>query len=328
MWASALIMLWMARDRFRLLAGAVRGRDVVEAGLSMRFVAILGITSFLALWILMSASGIPVIIALMWIVMYFLYHVTTARAQAQYVDHPGSLYAVDWRILWPTGVALGYWPETFPSNQTWLLTRAITFGQSSWVPRCGGWFGITGVAPLYKVAREFNVDLKQMLIAMIGVAVLGTPLVYITGYYFCVHGGGFLNTRLYNWVAGSIETQGVMRATLTPGATFSMEIGWTIIGVILGFAFYAIKAFLPWIPIDPYWMSIMLINVEWYWLMALASLITRIVVIRVVGPETYARYVVPVSIGALVGYGAVYTLSTLANFGLVCLPKFLSLYTP
>ncbi|MEM4474573.1 MAG: hypothetical protein QXY75_06315, partial [Candidatus Bathyarchaeia archaeon] len=325
---AALLMFWSARDRLKLLVSSLRGNDIIELGLSMRFVTIVGIISFIVVWILMAAVGMPVIIALLWLIPLFLYHTTCARAQAQYVDHPGAYYVFDWKFLYPMGAALGYWPASPPSNQTWLLTRAITLGYSSWIPRCGGWFNITGVMPLYRIARDLKVNLKDMFIALIIVAVIGTPLVYFTGYWFVIHGGGFLNTRLYAWPWSTVQSQGLTTASLTAGATWSMEIGWLIGGMILTFVVYTMKIFLPWLPLDPYWVGIMLINTEWYWLMALASLATRLIAIRIIGIEGYYKYAAPVAIGALVGYGSVYTLSALANFGLVALPTFLRLYTP
>jgi len=327
MLGGGLCLLWMSRNRIKMLLDTLRGEDKRELGLSMRFVAILGIASFVILWVFLSALGVPVIISLMWLVMFILYHLMTARAQATYVDHPGALWAFDWHILYPTGASLGYWPVTPPANQTWFLTRSITFGQSSWVNRCGGWWQICGLAPIYKIASEFKINLKHLTCLMFAVMIIGVPTVFFSQAYIAAH-VGYLNTNMYSWMAGTVESQGVVTAGLPPGATFDLAKTWIIGGVIYGIFLYVLKTFVPALPFDPFMMVISLVNLEWWWLMALFSLIIRVIAIRIVGPEVYTKYALAAVVGGLAGYGVVFTIASFINFGMVALPTFQARYVP
>lgn len=327
MLGGGICLLWMSRDRIKMIAETLTGKDTQDLGLSMRFIAILGLGSFLVFWILLSALGVPVIIGLMWLVMFILYHLMTARAQATYVDHPGALWGFDWHVLYPTGASLGYWPATVPSNQAWFLTRSMTFGQSSWVNRCGGWWQIAGLAPIYKIASEFRINLKHLTYLMLAVMIIGVPTVFFSQAFIAAH-VGYLNTNMYSWMAGTVEEQGTVTAALPPGATFELAEGWIIGGLIYGIFLYFLKTFVPALPYDPFMMVISLVNLEWWWLMALFSVIIRIIVIRIVGPETYTRYALAAVIGGLAGYGVVFTVASFVNFGMVALPTFQARYVP
>jgi len=324
---GGICLLWMSRDRIKMLAEVLRSKDTEELGLSMRFVSILGIASFLILWVFLSALGIPPVIGLMWIVMFVLYHLMTARAQATYVDHPGALWGFDYHVLYPTGAALGYWPATPPGNQTYFLTRSITYGQSSWVNRCGGWWQICGLAPIYKIASEFKINLKHLTYLMFAVMIVGVPAIFFSQAYLAAH-VGYLNTNMYSWMGGHVESLGVTTAGLPAGADFTLAETWVIVGIIYGVLLYVLKTLVPVLPYDPFMMTICLVDIEWWWLMALFSLIIRVIAIRVVGPETYTKYALSAVVGGLAGYGVVFTITSFINFGMVGLPTFQARYVP
>jgi len=75
-------------------------------------------------------------------------------------------------------------------------------------------------------------------------------------------------------------------------------------------------------------MVISLVNIEWWWLMALFSLIIKIIVGRIVGPETYTKYALAAIVGGLAGYGLIFTIAYFINFGMVGLPTFQARYVP
>jgi hypothetical protein len=202
-------------------------------------------------------------------------------------------------------------------------------GQSFWIQRCGGFYGIVGLAPLYKIIKEFKVNLKHALYLLILFAVIGTPLVYITGYYIIIHGGGFLRTNLYNWPQYNIQGSGVELVNFgIPGADWSLQIQWIFIGLGLAILFYVVKMIFPAIPINPYMLvAVIGLNV-WMWVMALASLIVKLIATRIVGPQTYMKYALSVAIGAISGYGAVFAIASFVNLFQVCLPRMLSFWVP
>jgi len=327
MLALGATLLFMSRDRIRMLADALRGKDTVELGLSMRFVSILGIASFIVFWILLSALGLPVIMGLMWIIMYVLWHLMTARGQATYADHPFELWQFDWKVMKFTGAGLGYWPATASADQVWFLTRSVTYGHSSWIPRCGAWWGIAGLAPIYKMASEFKINLKHLTYLMFGVMIIGLPTIFFSQASLAAH-VGYLNTNMYSWQAGHAESMGVTSLGLTPGASLDLEVTWLGVGVIYGILLYALKTFVPALPYDPFMMAISLCDLEWWWLMALFSLVIKLVLMRIVGAETFTRYALYAMVGGLAGYGVVFTVTSFINFGMVGLPTFLTRYVP
>jgi hypothetical protein len=170
--------------------------------------------------------------------------------------------------------------------------------------------------------------MKHVYIAVLVVAGLGTPIMYLSGYWFTVHTGGLYSVNSMPYYDMMMDYQGVMFAYFTAGGNFFLESAWFVTGIGISVGIYALKMFVPVIPIDPTILTILLWNPEWFWLMAIASLVVKFVAIRIVGQKTFMEYAKAVVVGSMAGFGAIFTLLALSQLGLVAIPRFLSLYTP
>lgn len=324
-----IVMLWICRHRVMKVVNALIGKEnPIESGLSLRLVSYVGIISIILCLALFVAIGVPILIGLMWLIMWICFNIAAARAAAVYGGAGGYLNTSDWKIMYASGAGLGYWPASPPGNQTWYITRAITYGASGPTSRSGGMFDIVSLTALAHIHKSFNLNLKHVFIAVLVTAGIATPLIYLSGYWFAVHSGGLLSVNsmpYYDWM---LPYQGVSFASFTAGGDFNLETIWFVAGIGLAIGIYALKMIVPVLPIDPTILTVLLWNPEYYWMMAIASLAVKFVVIRIVGQTTYMKYAKAVVVGAMAGFGAVFTIMALSHLGLVAIPKFQSQYTP
>jgi hypothetical protein len=326
--ATGLLLLWAARHRLKEIWSAMRGRDIIEHGLSLKFIGLFGIGSFIFIIAFLGILGVPVIIAIWWLTGWILYYTMTARAAAMYWDHPADSWNL-WKTSFALGHALGYWPAEPSANQSLYNTLVLmNYGHNSWIPRCGGFYNITGIAPLYYYARTFNVNLKHLLIMLIAITVIGVPLTFFTEYWFLVHGGGFANTNTYKWCQWMPYGAGLAEQWWWSGGNLQMEVIWFIAGFIHIFLIYGLKAVFPRLPINPFFWAPAILALDWYWFTALVSLIVKVIAIRVVGPKTYMEYSIAFVTGAMAGFGAVFAIASFHQLFTVAIPTFLSRYVP
>jgi hypothetical protein len=324
-----IILFWAARHRIKKVVNALLGKEnAVEAGLSLRFVSYIGVASIVLFLGLFAVVGVPFIIGLMWLVMWICFYTAAARAAAVYGGAGGALNYGDWKVMYPVGSSLGYWPVDPPGNQAWFVTRAVTYGFADTMARGGGMYDMVALTALCHIQKSFNVNMKHVYIAVLVVAGLGTPLMYLSGYWFTVHTGGLYSVNSMPYYDMMMDYQGVMLAYFTAGGNFFLESAWFVTGIGISVGIYALKMFVPILPIDPTILTILLWNPEWFWMTAIASLVVKFVAIRIVGQKTFMEYAKAVVVGSMAGFGAIFTLLALSQLGLVAIPRFLSLYTP
>jgi len=319
---SGVILWWGARSRFKRIFDAMRGNDIVEHGISLRFLGYLGIVCFIALIALLTASGMPLIIVLLYMFFYWAHNAAVARVSSEYVDHPGYIRGWDWHLMYPLGASLGYWTMTVPANYSWWFTRTVTWHLGYCCgPRTQG-SAYMNNTNIYKVARDANVNLKHLLFLIIGTLALGMPLIMFTTIYFYVNGGGSTSSLLGHQ---QLESYGINSLVFNvSGGNFDVGYIWWIQGAIIVLIFWLAKRFLPWLPYNPYMIPAAGFNVEWYWLAALCSLVIRVIAIRMVGSRTYMRYATSIVTALLAGYAAIYLLSWLFHFSTVAWPTYLA----
>jgi hypothetical protein len=324
-----IILFWAARHRIKKVFNSLRGKEnPIENGLSLRLISYVGVISIILCLVFFAIIGVPVIVGLMWLIMWICFYTAAARAAAQYGGAGGALNYGDWAVIYPVGSGLGYWPVNAPSNQTWFVTRAITFGFSNTMARGGGMYDMTALTALGQIQRSFNVNMKHVFIAVLVVAALGVPIIYLTGYWFVVHTGGLYSVNSTPYYDMMMDYQAIMFSYFNAGGNFFLESAWFVTGIGISVGLYALKMFVPIVPIDPFILTILLWNPEWFWMTAIASLVVKFVAIRIVGQKTFTEYAKAVTVGSMAGFGAIFTLLALSQLGLVALPRFLSLYTP
>ncbi|HID90562.1 TPA: hypothetical protein EYP44_01215, partial [Candidatus Bathyarchaeota archaeon] len=173
--------LWFLRSRIKRLASVFKGgEDIVEHGLSMRFMTRFGVASILLFLILMVVTGVPVVIAVIFLALWFLWLVQVTRCWSEIWWHEGN-FAVQgniWNYYHNIGAAMGYWPmeatwEVPNMSYAWYATNRITFATSTWVVRHYP-MGEGNLALLYKMAHYNKLDLKDLFTITLIIGVVGS----------------------------------------------------------------------------------------------------------------------------------------------------------
>jgi len=91
---------------------------------------------------------------------------------------------------------------------------------------------------------------------------------------------------------------------------------------------YAIRRKYSWFFINPVALIPALWVMPYMWFQGILVLIIKLIAVRAVGVVRYEKYVTPAVSGAILGYGAPYLFTGLAQFFMNVLPKIYSLYVP
>jgi len=185
-------MLYQMRDRFKAIFRSIVGKEVVvEDGLSLRALGLLGLGAAILWLIVWTAAGVPFLISLFVLIGWFIWYVHMARVAAEFwwhnvdfcSDFPG------WTLYYPIGASLGYWPWSVPpegNNYAWFATCWLMYGSGGmWVTRTHGQ-GSAGMVTIYKIAHDIKMSIKDLLVANVLIVIIGVPVAAI------------IHTRLHN----------------------------------------------------------------------------------------------------------------------------------
>jgi len=340
MWIGVLlgfgiVTLWSLRDRIKEMLSALTGKDKIEYGLSLRAVTLMGIIVTIAILVFFIASGVPPLIAIIQLILGYIVITFLAKLTSMYFFHVGDFMGwggASW--IFAPGASLGYYPSLItPETSTYAAfatsSMAIPFN-GCWTLRCIG-ISPGGVASLYKVARETNANLKDILIGGLIICIIGVPVGYFSYIWILAHGGGVANTSSWgSWVHQWKYGYGTLGlGTGITGETNMFAVfQWHILGMILFFIIYALRMKFTWFFIDPAAFAFAAPYMDYSWLCALTALIVRVILIRVVGSTRFTKYVTAIASGVIWGYAAPLLIAWLVEFTTVCIPKFMSYYVP
>ncbi|MEM2261920.1 MAG: DUF6784 domain-containing protein [Nitrososphaerota archaeon] len=330
-----IVTLWSLRDRFKEMLSTLTGKDKIENGLSLRAVTIMGIVVTIAILAFFIASGVPPIIAVIQLILGYIVITFLAKLTSMYFFHVGDFMGwggASW--IFAPGASLGYYP-TIASPETATYAAFVTSSMAlpfngCWTLRCIG-ISPGGTAALYKVARETNANLKDILIGGLIVCLICVPVGYFSYIWILTHGGGVANTSSWgSWVHYWKYSYGTLDfSTGITGETNMFAVfQWHILGIILFFIIYALRMKFAWFFIDPAAFAFAGPYMDYSWLCALTALIIRVILIRVVGSTRFTKYVTAIASGVIWGYAAPLLIAWLVEFTTVCIPSFMSYYVP
>jgi len=315
-------MIWINRKHFaNILRHAFSTyRSGEDGGLSFRFLGLGTIAITLIFWVFLVASGVPVIVALMMMVLtlLMLYGGTRMMGDVQqwfpYGGHPAG-------FLYDIGGFAGAWPREPPiSNVASFRTFTLQYTWSYWGSRIGN-VTMWQQMKTYKVAYMTKTKAKDVFLTSLLCYVCFAIIVFPLTIWWYHNFGGFAklsNIAYYQWHSPHVYNM------LTNGPTLPFEERATLAaaGIIVPIVLYLLRSTFPWFIINPTGLMI-LPFIGWIWLGGIIALVAKLVILRVGGAKIFEERVVPFAIGYNVGYGVNAALLGLLATFTICLPKIL-----
>ena len=279
-----------------------------------------------------TGSGVPFIISLVWTSLLVFYFIFLARAWAEYwwhtcdFEHSGS----GWTISYSLGATLGYWPWTIPEGgnvYSWFMVQqfSIGVGTGSWQIRT---YPLSAGALInyYKIAHHNKTSLRDAVIAIIIVAVLGQFIGAAWHIWMMAHFGGISKTNSWTWWMDYKAGRMVLSTWMNPQQTFGSILSWIGIGAVSAIIMYILRAKFAWFFLHPIAMASCLTYPSWSWLQALVALVLKLIGVRVIGAKRTYEYAVAFVAGYVWGYMIPYFPAGLYDFITNILPKLSALY--
>ncbi|MEM2823413.1 MAG: hypothetical protein QXF69_04895, partial [Thermofilaceae archaeon] len=322
-----LLTLWEARGT---VAKALKGG--VELPVKQLLYLFAGL--FLVWLVLWTAAGANPVMMIYFFILFILWQISIVRYYAEIWWHPPVIHDTYYLLIWPVGAGVGAWASvpTQASQPLYIQNMALlvhgcwaAYRQSPWN------MGFT--AHTYKWARDLNVNLRDVMLALFAIAVVGWPVAFIFNVWWLYHGGGYvkLNEGTYGWPVDVALNQGVRGLTHFSSLLeipFWQHGVMALIGIILVFAIYFLRMRFAWFMINPTAVAMTLWLVEFIWLAALAALIAKYLGIRIFGARRYEEYASYVAAGLCWGLGAGYIIGGFYDLFLGVLPKFYAFFVP
>ena len=325
----ALLTLWEARGTVsRVLKGEMSGAELPVKQLLYLFAGLFIV--WLALW---SAAGANPIMMIYFFILFILWQISIVRYYAEIWWHPPTMdyYYV---LIWPVGASIGAWSwaPSQSSQALYIQNMALVVHGSGaayrQIPYNMGW-----VAHTYKWARDLNASLKDMLLILFAVAIVGWPLGMLVSTWWMHHVGGYakLNYIYNSWAVDSALDRGVRGLTMY--STLLQMPFWyhgllAVLGVAVVFGVHFLRARFAWFVINPTAMAATLWLPQYMWSASLAALIAKYLGIRVFGARRYEEYAAYVAAGLCWGLGSGYLLAGIYDLLLHIIPKFQAFYVP
>jgi len=245
------------------------------------------------------------------------------------------MHDVDYVIIWPVGAAIGAWAAV-PSqmSQALYIQNMALLVHGSWAAYRQHPFNMGWVAHTYKWARDTGTDLKDVMLTLFTIAIVGFPAAWVFMIWFMYHCGYVkLNYGWNNWVVDVALNQGVRGLThfgslLPPNFQFWQHGVMAVAGVVLVFLLYFLRARFVWFMVNPTALAMVLWLPELVWLASLVSLVAKYIGIRLVGARRFEEYVAYVAAGLLWGMGVPYIIAGVYELYLDVIPKFQAFYVP
>ena len=325
----ALLTLWEARGTVsRVLKGEMVGGELPVKQLLYLFSGLFIV--WLALW---SAAGANPIMMIYFFILFILWQISIVRYYAEIWWHPPTMdyYYV---LIWPVGASIGAWAAVPSQNSQALYIQnmaLVVHGSGAayrQIPYNMGW-----IAHTYKWARDLNASLKDMLLILFAVAIVGWPLGMLVSTWWMHHVGGYakLNYIYNSWAVDNALDRGIRGLTLY-GTLLEMPF-WqhsllAALGVATVFAVHFLRARFAWFLINPTAMAATLWLPQYMWSASLAALIAKYLGVKVFGARRYEEYAAYVAAGLCWGLGSGYLLAGIYDLLLNIIPKFQAFYVP
>jgi len=163
------------------------------------------------------------------------------------------------------------------------------------------------------------------------VIIVAMPISYVSYIWLINHAGGVPRTNSWgSWAGTSKYNNGFLRVPLriTGETRYEAIFPWHLLGMAIVFITFVMRMKFAWFWIDPVAMAYSLPYMAWHWGVALAALVVKVVLIRVIGATKFNNYARHMASGLVAGYVAPVLVAWLIEFSTAMIPNFQGLYVP
>lgn len=322
--------IWMAwpwlKESFSSL---IKGKDVVDSGVSMRRLW-MGIIIVTLIWIITwVASGAAFLPTLFTLALWIIWNYAVTRAYSTCYHNPHHAFAASyWPLIWACGVGTGAWSPSIPvESTTGFMTLFLMGYTGSWNYRFSP-YSMFSSFQLYYVAERSKTKARDVLIALVIFSLLGAFFGSFFNLWWWHHTGGLVGQGYDYGTAGTIGDIGDW-GVLSWGMRFGLDLysSLTVAGIVFTLIIAYLRTIFPWFFIHPIGLMWALRSM-YMWSTCLAGLIIKILVLRIGGPELFEKRVIPAVTGFLLGYGSPFILGAFYRMSTEALPTFYAKYIP
>ncbi|MEM1582933.1 MAG: DUF6785 family protein [Candidatus Bathyarchaeia archaeon] len=293
-----------------------------EDGMSYRMLSRLTIIVSLAFLIFCILSGMPVFVAIVFLVLYTLMLFSWTRMMGDVHEFmpPGLTY--NW-LYYDAGALIGAWPSPPPAqNAAAFITLTITSVADQPAARINN-VSMHHQFKTYKVGHMMKTSAKDIFIATLLCLLFASIFSYaFTIWWYHIKGGLYAraiypgaNTGVASAVYGFVAVSSPSPPIVNPLERYGLLIS----GIIVTFICYVLRLRYAWFFINP--SALLMLPLITWWAAGIIGLVLKVLVLRFGGAKIYEEYAIPFVTGFLVGYGVNAALVAFCATIFIAIPK-------
>ena len=321
----ALWVLWLHKGHIVRVFSSLWGRGGEEQGIPYRLMSIGLIIMSIIFIIFLTASGVPVIMALFIWLTFSLMAIGQARILGEYFGRIPVYAPVMLPANYAFGASIGLWDWKLPTDSTALFrTQFMTAAMGTGGPRfyTGSWKSIW----LYKIGDMTGTRARDIFIALVICLIIVPLWTNFFNLWWVHHMGGLTRVSMgfYSGVVGAVTNN----YTNAPGNYSPTDwFNYLISGAMIIILVCYLRTRFPWFFINP----VALITItfwDWMWLNVLVGFIIKFIALKIGGPKFLEERVYPVVVGYLMGYGTAMGIAMFLAFLTKAIPVFQANFIP
>ncbi len=319
--------IWKLRGRIAKVFKTITGPTYYEGDFNVRTGALMLAITTIILYIMFIAFGDNPVIALVLLVLYYIWAFAQTRILAEFYSVLPNMMFTWWQIWWPIGAGLGIW-KNVPAQTNGPLTASAFLTETMGASYTYATVSPAYTAVIYKIAHDIKASIKDVFTWTTILEIIFTPVMTFFAVWLFAHIGNG-NTPIA-YVADSAEGMGITGFTRNwyPGDSFAAVYGWTAAGIIVVFLLMWLRSLFPWFIISPVGMIAVLYHPDWIWSSVLIGLILKYIFSKSLGPRRTEEYVTPAVSGFALGFGVLYFFLALYLFFGSALPWLFANWKP
>jgi len=296
-------ILFIARDHIKQIFASLiaKGKSTAvteEQGVKYSLVALSFIALSIIMLLIMVASGVPAIIAILFLLCFFIIEAGNTYSMGEYP----WLTDNNWLMAplgYYTGLAMGLWGTEMP-NPSVSAARTVAFA-SFFNVRYISYHGHE-LCGAFKVADITKTKAKDVLIMMIICAIVSGVFANVFSVWWINRHG--MKNLSYNIPFGGLSDAYVRSSFVITSDIFLSH---TIGGLLITLLIFALRLRFTWFILNPLGIALALFSPTWYaFPNMLIALLIRWLSIRIGGIKFFEEKVVPFLIGWTCGYSINY----------------------
>ncbi|MGC8935453.1 MAG: DUF6785 family protein [Thermoproteota archaeon] len=313
---AAVVVIKYRSHIIEIFKKGLAGEKAEDDGVSYQLLAYGAIGTYLLQVALFAITGSPIIMAILIPAFFIFYMYGWTRMMGEVEEFMPSVDTYSY-LVFDTGTFLGQWgPRPSPGAFNTILMY-YSYGTGVRMSSMAMHHGFKS----YKMAQELNTSGRDVLYVTI-ISLLSTIVaVYFIWPWFMTRFGGYSRINsiayndwslpgIYNWTYGT-----------PPPLTVPEVWSYAILGVIVTYLIYFLRARYTWFFINP--IGMLMLPSGW-WPTWLVAFIIKYAVLKFGGSRVFEEKWLPIAVGVAIGFGGAILVGTLITFFGTSLPAWLA----